>query len=160
MPPPDSHKHAHARADRRSARWIAEGAPYEKHWAFIPPRSGAAAGSADAPKWPRNADRSTSCSRGWNARGSRPRPRPPETLAAPREFRSHRVAADARGARCVRGRGREARRTAYGRRSDRLLASPHFGERQAIEWLDAARYADTHGFNNDRRARCGAGATG
>ena len=38
---------------------------------------------------------------------------------------------------------------AYAAAVDRLLASPHFGERQAIEWLDAARYADTHGFNND-----------
>lgn len=35
------------------------------------------------------------------------------------------------------------------RPADRLLASPHFGERMAIDWLDAARYADTHGFNND-----------
>ena len=38
---------------------------------------------------------------------------------------------------------------AYAAAADRLLASPHYGERQAIEWLDAARYADTHGFNND-----------
>jgi hypothetical protein len=32
---------------------------------------------------------------------------------------------------------------------DDLLASPHFGERMASDWLDLARYADTHGFNND-----------
>jgi hypothetical protein len=31
----------------------------------------------------------------------------------------------------------------------RLLASPHFGERMALPWLDAARYADTHGYQND-----------
>ena len=39
---------------------------------------------------------------------------------------------------------------AYERVVDRLLASPHYGERQAIPWLDAARYADTNGFEKDR----------
>ncbi len=38
---------------------------------------------------------------------------------------------------------------AYEAAVDRLLASPRYGERQAQEWLDVARYADTHGFNND-----------
>ncbi len=33
--------------------------------------------------------------------------------------------------------------------SDRLLASPHYGERMAMDWLDGARYADTNGFQND-----------
>src|SRR5205814_904054 len=38
---------------------------------------------------------------------------------------------------------------AYERLVDRLLASPHFGERMALDWLDLARYADTHGFHLD-----------
>jgi hypothetical protein len=38
---------------------------------------------------------------------------------------------------------------AYGRLVDRLLASPHFGERMALPWLDAARYADSNGFQQD-----------
>ena len=38
---------------------------------------------------------------------------------------------------------------AYERAVDRLLASPHFGERLALEWLDAARYADTYGYHED-----------
>ncbi len=32
---------------------------------------------------------------------------------------------------------------------DRLLASPHYGERMAVDWLDLARYSDTHGFHID-----------
>ncbi|MCH8979171.1 MAG: PSD1 domain-containing protein [Armatimonadetes bacterium] len=40
---------------------------------------------------------------------------------------------------------------AYGRLVDRLLDSPHFGERQAIPWLDLARYADTDGYEKDNR---------
>ncbi len=38
---------------------------------------------------------------------------------------------------------------AYEKLVDRLLASPRYGERMTLDWLDAARYADTHGFNND-----------
>ena len=38
---------------------------------------------------------------------------------------------------------------AYERRVDALLQSPHYGERMAVPWLDAARYADTHGYHID-----------
>src|SRR5439155_13884422 len=38
---------------------------------------------------------------------------------------------------------------AYEKRVDQLLASPHYGERMAMEWLDLARYADTHGYHID-----------
>ena len=38
---------------------------------------------------------------------------------------------------------------AYERVVDRLLASPHYGERMALDWLDAARFADTHGYHID-----------
>jgi phosphatidylethanolamine-binding protein (PEBP) family uncharacterized protein len=38
----------------------------------------------------------------------------------------------------------------YGGAVDRLLASPHFGERMAVDWLDAARYADTNGYFGDK----------
>jgi hypothetical protein len=38
---------------------------------------------------------------------------------------------------------------AYEKRVDQLLASPHYGERMAMPWLDVARYADTHGYHID-----------
>ena len=38
---------------------------------------------------------------------------------------------------------------AYEALVDRLLASPHYGERMAMDWLDGARYADTNGYQND-----------
>ncbi len=38
---------------------------------------------------------------------------------------------------------------AYEKQVDRLLASPRYGERMAVDWLDAARYADTHGYQTD-----------
>ncbi len=40
---------------------------------------------------------------------------------------------------------------AYDRVVDRLLASPHYGEKMAMKWLDLARYADTHGYEKDQR---------
>ena len=40
---------------------------------------------------------------------------------------------------------------AYEKVVDRLLASPHYGERWARHWLDLARYADTNGYEKDRR---------
>jgi mono/diheme cytochrome c family protein len=44
----------------------------------------------------------------------------------------------------------DSRPDAYDRLLDRLMASPHYGERQARRWLDAARYADTNGYEKDR----------
>ena len=49
---------------------------------------------------------------------------------------------------------------AYEKLVDRLLASPRYGERMAFRWMEAARYADTNGYQTDGRARCGAGAIG
>ena len=46
---------------------------------------------------------------------------------------------------------RDVRPDAYERAVDRLLASPHYGERWARPWLDLARYADTNGYEKDRR---------
>ena len=45
----------------------------------------------------------------------------------------------------------DARPDAYDRIVDRLLASPHYGERWARRWLDGARYADTNGYEKDRQ---------
>ena len=68
-------------------------------------------------------------------------------LAPPAEPRPDRLAPVARGSR--RLPGRSVRRMRYERAVDRLLASPHFGERWARPWLDQARYADSNGYNID-----------
>ncbi|WP_139958254.1 DUF1553 domain-containing protein [Flavicella sediminum] len=39
---------------------------------------------------------------------------------------------------------------AFEKQLDRLLASPHYGEQRTLDWMDVARYADTHGYSNDR----------
>ena len=62
--------------------------------------------------------------------------------------RPDRPAADARGGRRVRRR--RSRTDAYEKLVDRLLASPHYGERWARHWLDVVHYGDTHGYDKDK----------
>ena len=88
-----------------------------------------------------------SCARGWNGRDSTPAP------AASPEVLIRRVAFDLTGLPpsldeidaflADRSPG------AYERLVDRYLASPAYGERMAMDWLDLARYADTYGYQND-----------
>jgi hypothetical protein len=148
MPPPSSNKHVTPEQVELLRRWIAEGAAYQKHWAYETPRRAPAPPVGDG-KWPR-----TGFDRHVLARLDREQLAPaPE--AAPETW-LRRAAFDLTGlpptpaelgafVADVAARGEAA----YGAAADRLLASPHFGERQTIEWLDAARYADSHGFNND-----------
>jgi len=148
MPPSDSHRELNA-ADREILRqWIAEGAPYDAHWSFVPPErpEPPEATPADrirnpidafvfarlekeglAPNPP--ADGRTVLRRlSLDMTGLPPAP---EELAA--FEKSYRGDPDA----------------AVDAALDRLLDSPHYGERMAMPWLDAARYADSNGFQQD-----------
>jgi hypothetical protein len=139
MPPPRVHRPLDARQKGLLARWIDEGARYEPHWAFVPPaRSEVAPGAhpidalvgarlareglAFAPE----ADRATLLRRVTLDLTGLP-PSPDDVAAF--------IADEAPGA--------------YERVVDRLLASEHYGERMALPWLDAARYADSNGFQQD-----------
>ncbi len=140
MPTPESHKPRFTVEQvERVRRWIAAGAPWGKHWAFEPPvqaplpRAGhpvdawvderlAREGLQRSPE----ADRPTLIRRlSFDLTGLPPTP---EEVAA-----------------FVQDPHPEA----YERLVRRLLASPHYGERLAMWWLDAARYADTDGFQSD-----------
>jgi hypothetical protein len=145
MPPPKSNRKVSPEQIALIERWIKEGAPYAKHWAFIPPAKPAVT-IGPGGLHPIDALVRTRLSR----EGLAPAP------AASAETWLRRASFDLTGlspspeevsefAKDVQARGEQV----YAAAADRLLASPHFGERQAIEWLDVARYADTHGFNND-----------
>ena len=125
--------------------WIASGAKYETHWSFIAPKMAAQPNVSD-PRWCKNPiDRFVLAK--LDASGLKPEPeadrdtlalRAAETLTglapSPKELEKFRN---------DKGRG------AYERYVDRLLASPAYGENQARYWLDAVRYADTHGLHID-----------
>jgi len=145
MPPPDSHRELTAEQKETLKRWIEQGAPYAKHWSFIPPVKAAPPEVANK-AWPRN-----EIDRFVAARLDEEKLQPsPE---ADRHTLIRRLSLDLTGlpptAAEVEAFVADESPNAYEKLVDRLLASPHFGERMALVWLDAARYADTNGYSID-----------
>ncbi len=145
MPPPASNRRLTAEQKKLLATWIEQGAPYANHWAFVSPKA------RPLPQvvkrdWIRNpidafvlekleptglepspeADRSTLIKRLYvDLIGLPPTIEEIEAFLADESL------------------------DAYEKLVDRLLNSPHYGERMALPWLDAARYADSNGFQQD-----------
>ena len=129
-------------------RWIEEGAEYQTHWAFVPPAQPVSP-SSSTQNWPRAAldafvftrlgtERLAPSAEATNAQWLRRMMLDINGLPpTPADLQAFDEAVQLRGER------------AYGEAVDRALSSPRYGERMAMDWLDVARYADTHGFNND-----------
>ena len=146
MPPPESTKTLSDEQKEALRRWIAAGAAYEPHWAYLAPvRPELPAVQATA--WPRNPVDRFILAR-LEQEGLAPAPE------ADRSTLARRVSLDLTGLPPTRADAEaflaDTAPDAYERLVDRLLASPHYGERMAIDWLDAARYADTNGYQVDR----------
>lgn len=145
MPPADSHRELTAEQKEILRRWIEEGAVYAKHWAFIPPVKRALPEVADE-SWVKNEIDQFVLAR-LEAQGLKP------SEEASRRMVIRRLFLDLIGlppsVEEVEAFVADERPDAYEQLVDQLLASPHFGERLALEWLDAARYADTNGFSID-----------
>jgi mono/diheme cytochrome c family protein len=144
MPPPHSNKKISPEQRDLLVKWIAAGAPYEQHWSFRPvvrPEVPAAADPAVTSSVDRflearlaeatlpvnpEADRPTLLRRlSFALTGLPPTPAEVEAFVA------------------------DASPDAYEKQVERLFESPHHGEEMARHWLDAARYADTHGLHLD-----------
>jgi hypothetical protein len=126
-------------------RWIEQGAKWEKHWAFIPPNRLPPPEVKDR-NWPRNPIDHFVLAR-LDREGLSPSPE------ADRERLVRRVTLDLTGlpptpAEIDAFLSDKSPR-AYEKVVDRLLASTRYGERMASRWLDAARYADTNGYQTD-----------
>jgi mono/diheme cytochrome c family protein len=147
MPPPKSGKKLTAREVELLRRWIAEGAAYERHWAFVPPRRPAVPDVKDA-AWCRNEIDRFILAR-LEREGLKPSPE------ADRETLLRRLTLDLVGLppspaeldAFLADRSPDA----YEKQVERLLASPHYGERWGRLWLDAARYADSDGYEKDKQ---------
>ena len=145
MPPPDSNRRLSAEQKKILDRWIKDGAEYEPHWAFTSPERPTPPEVKQA-DWVRNdIDRFVLAK--IEAVGLAPSP---EALRSTLIRRLH---ADLVGLPPtpaeVDAFVADADPLAYEKLVDRLLASPHYGERMALPWLDAARYADSNGFQQD-----------
>ena len=145
MPPADSHRELTADQKEILRRWIEEGAVYAAHWAFITPVKGALPEIADE-SWPKNEIDRFILARLENE-GLAPSPEASRRMAVRRVFFD--LTGLPPSVEEVEAFVADERPDAYEQLVDRLLASPHFGERLALEWLDAARYADTNGFSID-----------
>jgi hypothetical protein len=145
MPPPHVNKPVTPAEAEILRRWIAEGAEYRGHWAFERVQRPAVPAVKDA-AWPK-----TPIDRFIQARLEHEGLAP--NAEADRVALARRVALDLTGLPPVPvdvdAFVADQSPDAYEKYVDRMLASPHFGERMAIEWLDAARYADSHGYQTD-----------
>ena len=164
MPPPQAHKHLTEAQKQTLKQWIAEGAVYEVHWAYRPlvrpavPRVAspavAAAGRKQAAgrKGPAAAAVLSPIDAfiraGLQTKGLTP------SAEAPRAILLRRVSFDLIGLPPTQAEVQaflaDRSPNAYEKVVDRLLASPHYGERMAVPWLDVVRYADTVGYHGDQ----------
>ncbi len=145
MPPAESGIKLTAYQIKLLGLWIKQGAKFSEHWAFIPPVT------PPLPKvrhtsWPKNQIDYFILAR-LEEEGLRPSKEANKTTLI------RRVTLDLTGLpptpEEVDAFLNDKSANAYEKVVDRLLRSPHYGERMAVDWLDASRFADTHGFHID-----------
>lgn len=145
MPTPESHLSLTAREKAILIRWVEEGAEYKPHWAFTKVESPA------VPKVKNEAWVKNDIDRFILKKLEDKRIKP--SAEASKTTLLRRVSLDLTGLpptpEEVKAFLNDASPNAYEKAVDRLLASPHYGEHMAVPWLDAARYADTHGYQDD-----------
>jgi SAM-dependent methyltransferase len=145
MPPPRSGRALSSQQIANLRQWIEQGAKWEPHWAYIAPKRPAVP-AVKNPGWLRNPIDAFVLAR-LEREGLAP------ALEAPRATWLRRVALDLTGLppspEDVDSFVADRSPDAHERAIDRLLAAPRFGERLALDWLDAARYADSNGYQTD-----------
>ena len=145
MPPPDSGKKISAQQIEKLRQWIEQGAQWQGHWSFLPPRRSTLPEvqhrhrvrnvvdvfvlsrlEAERLSFSPDADKTSLIRRvSFDLTGLPPTPSEVDAFLA------------------------DDSNDAYDKVVNRLLDSPRFGERMAVRWLDGARYADTNGYQSD-----------
>jgi hypothetical protein len=145
MPPARSNKKLTDAQKDLLRRWITGGAEYQRHWSLLPVKRPAPPTVKDE-KWVRNPIDAFVLAR-LEQEGIKPSPE------ADRPTLLRRLAFDLTGLPPtpdeIDAFVKDGRPDAYERQVDRLLASPHYGERWGRHWLDLARYADSNGYSID-----------
>ena len=145
MPPPSSNVSLSAYEIKLIEKWIRQGAEYKTHWAFIAPQPQQLP-ETENKEWAKNEidqfvlDKMESIGLSPNEQADKERLLKrvcfdltglPPTIEMQEKFLNDNTA------------------NAYDKIIDELLASPHYGEKMAVNWLDVARYADSHGYQDD-----------
>ncbi len=145
MPPRSTNKKLTPQQVATLRQWVAQGAEYEQHWAYLAPRRPVVPAVKDK-TWPRTTIDRFILAR-LEAAGLRPAPE------ADRRTLARRLSLDLTGLppdpADVEAFVNDKSPDAYEKLVDRYLASPAWGEHRGRYWLDAARYADTHGIHFD-----------
>ncbi len=145
MPPPESKRTLSTDEKELLRTWIAQGAEYKQHWAFLPVEPVAVPATANR-TWARNEIDAFVLGR-LAREGLQPSP------AASRETLIRRLSFDLTGLPPtlteIDAFLADTSPNAYEKVVDRLLASPRYGEWMAVEWMDLARFADTFGYQAD-----------
>ena len=137
MPPPDSHKSLTPTQKKTLQDWIKQGAEYEPHWAYLKPqRTSVPTMGARHP-----IDNFILAGLPKEERKLSP--------LADSKILARRLSFDLVGLPPSFSKIKDPRAD-MAAAVDGLLASPHFGERMAVFWLDLARYADSHGYHSDK----------
>lgn len=146
MPEPESHLTLSAYEKAVLIKWMKDGAEYKPHWAFIKP---------EKPTVPTVKQKEAIINpidnfvvqkleqKKWSL-----------SPAADKEILLRRLSLDLTGLPPTLEELdtflNDASQDAYEKQVTRLMASPHFGEKMAVDWLDVARFADSHGYTVDR----------
>lgn len=146
MPEPSSHLTLSPGEKAIIIKWIEEGAEYKPHWSFVKPEIPDVPGVAND-QWVINPiDRFV-----LRKLEKEKLPPAPET---DKEVLLRRVSLDLTGLpptlEEIEAFLADDSPNAYEKQVDRLLGSPHYGEKMAVDWLDLARFADSHGYTVDR----------
>ncbi|MBU6239673.1 MAG: DUF1549 domain-containing protein, partial [Planctomycetes bacterium] len=151
MPPPETKKSLSESQVKLLKRWIQEGGSYEGHWAFMPREQSSVLSPAQGKQL--SDLQATAKLDQWIARGleSQGLPSAPEAdkITLLRRLHFDLIGLPPSEADVAEFLNDDSP-NAYEHVVDRLLASPHFGERMAIWWLDLVRYADSVGYHGDQ----------
>lgn len=144
MPSPESHHTLTANEKAVLIKWIKDGAVYKPHWAFVKPVK------PDVP----DADGKVNNPIDNFIQAKLKQQKLQPSKEAGKELLLRRVSLDLTGLpptlEEIDDFLKDTSPNAYEKQVDRLLKSPHYGEKMAVDWLDVARYADSHGYTVDR----------
>ncbi|GAA0527153.1 DUF1553 domain-containing protein [Chitinophaga japonensis] len=147
MPSPESHLQLSAREKAVLVKWIQQGAKYKPHWAFVKPEKTPVPELEKEGYTIHNPIDNFILQR-LEQEGLKP------SKEADRELLLRRLSLDLTGLPPtlpeIDAFLKDPSPDAYEKQVDRLLRSPHYGEQMATDWLDIARFADSHGYTVDR----------
>jgi hypothetical protein len=146
MPPPEIGKPLSQKEKEIIEQWIAEGAPWADHWAYVKPKW-------TDPPMPKNSDWSGHWIDRFTLNDTENKNLAPANDADPVSL-VRRLHFDLTGlppaSKTVKSFVQDPNPSAYQAMVDQLIGSEHFGERMAVYWLDLVRYADTVGYHGDQ----------